>query len=72
MMPFRFQYRRVKGFKCPPNSRVVTQAARYGNPFKMTTDTPEDRPRAVAMYRAWITSRGQAELLARLVANSGV
>ena len=65
MMPFRFQFRRVKGWRKPPNSLVVTQTSRYGNPFKMTSDTPEERSRAVAMYRAWITSPEQAKLLAR-------
>ena len=64
-MPFRFQYRRLTGWRKPPNSRVVIQTSRYGNPLKMKSDTPEERPRVVAMYRVWITSPEQAELLAR-------
>jgi Domain of unknown function (DUF4326) len=65
VMPFRFQHRRLKGFRSPPNSKVVTRTSRYGNPFRMISDGPVERAEAVASFRAWITAPGQSELLAR-------
>jgi Domain of unknown function (DUF4326) len=63
-MPTRFQFRRVKGFKSPPGSRVVTRASKYGNPFLITSDDPGERIEVVRRFREWITSPEQAELLA--------
>jgi hypothetical protein len=33
-MAKRFQFRRIKGFRSPENSKVCTRASKYGNPFK--------------------------------------
>lgn len=39
IMPERIQLRRTKGWKMPPDSRVVTRSTFYGNPW--ACDTPD-------------------------------
>jgi len=48
----RIQRRRSKGWKMPPNTRDVTRAGHWGNPWDHTF---WGRDASVAMYRAWIT-----------------
>jgi hypothetical protein len=66
-MPDRITLRRTKGWRLPPNTRVVTRATIFGNPFKvgdpgriLTRDV--DYPlhfqvsqvRAVILYDRWL------------------
>ena len=34
-MPHRFTSSRARGWRKPPNSRVVTRSSKFGNPFKV-------------------------------------
>lgn len=53
MKPQRLQQKRVKGWRKPPNSVVVSRPSKWGNPFPIDAD--HDRAAVVRMYRAWIT-----------------
>ena len=57
MIPRRIQRRRVKGFRCPPNTIYVGRPSKWGNPYTIVTiiedrlfdvTTPEE---AVRRYR---------------------
>jgi hypothetical protein len=66
-MPSRFQQRRVKGSRKPPDGRCVTSQSRYANPFRPPRgrrNDPAAHAEAAERYREWITSPGEAERLA--------
>jgi hypothetical protein len=48
----RVQLSRVKGWRKPHNTVVVTRATRWGNPFLVAADGSANRERAVAEFRA--------------------
>jgi hypothetical protein len=52
--PRRVRLSRVRGWRKPPNTIVVSRPGRWGNPFL------GDPQRAVAAYREWLTSPGSA------------
>lgn len=67
-MAERVQLSRKKGFRLPPNTRVVARPSKWGNPFKIGTHTaiaegingwsgPTIRTveEAVAAYREWMS-----------------
>lgn len=54
-MPERIQLSRAGGWRKPEGAVVVSRPSKYGNPFAIgKTIGCEDRPTAVAMYRAWL------------------
>jgi hypothetical protein len=59
-MPRRIQLSRKKGWRLPPNSKVVARPTRWGNPFR--AETPEQRAPAVARFRRWIDSQAGEQL----------
>lgn len=56
-MPDRITIRRVKGWRMPPNTRVVTRATIFGNPFKVGDFGIPDQAAAVARFREWLDGR---------------
>lgn len=46
----------------PANTKLVTRATRYGNPFEVTEKTPAGHAQAVDKHRRWL--RGDADLIA--------
>ena len=48
MKPTRVQLKRMKGWKLPPNTVVVSRPTKWGNPFKAISK--EDRKGAVLAY----------------------
>jgi hypothetical protein len=66
-MPQRFQQRRRKGWNKPPGSACVAARSRYASPFQPARwgrGAAAAHAAAVARFREWITSPGQAGLLA--------
>jgi hypothetical protein len=68
-MPDRITLRRTKGWRLPPNTRVVTRATIFGNPFKagnpgriLTRDVDYplpmgvDQARAVGLFQRWLNT----------------
>ena len=69
-MPERIQRRRIKGWRLPSNTVIVTRQSKWGNPFVVGTDwmywaalrcgyradRTGQRVAAVALYKAWITN----------------
>ena len=51
-MPRRFQLKRIKGWRLPPNMVSVARPGRHGNPHTMRDSSREERHRVVAAYRA--------------------
>ncbi|MGC4075082.1 MAG: DUF4326 domain-containing protein [Nibricoccus sp.] len=52
--PIRVQLSRKKGWRIPPDTKVVSRPTRWGNPFP-AADAAQ-RAKAVARYRTWIES----------------
>ena len=52
VMPRRFQLKKIKGWRLPPNTVSVARPGRYGNPHIMRDGSKEGRQRVVAAYRA--------------------
>lgn len=59
-MPRRIQLSRKKGWRLPPNTKVVARPTRWGNPFRALT--AEQRAPAVARFRRWIGSHAGEQL----------
>ena len=53
-MPRRFQLKRTKGCRLPPNTVGVAPPRRYGNPDTMRNGSREERRRCVAAYRTYL------------------
>jgi hypothetical protein len=53
-MPSRLQQKRVKGWRKPANSIVISRPSKWGNPFKI--DAEHDRPAVVSQFREWVKS----------------
>lgn len=58
-MPERIQLRRTKGWRLPTDTVVVARPSRWGNPFRLGSDTPDV---VVAKYLFWLGDAAQAEL----------
>jgi hypothetical protein len=56
----RIQLRRVKGWRKPPNTIVVSRPSKWGNPFPVTPE--RSQPAAVAEFETWLKGDG-VELL---------
>ena len=50
-MPRRYQLRRTKGWRLPPNTVSVARPGRYGNPHRMRDGPRRERHRVVEAYR---------------------
>lgn len=48
----RIQRRRERGFRLPPNTLCVDRTSKYGNPYKMTVDTAEERQFVIRMFKS--------------------
>lgn len=55
MKPKRIQLKRVKGWRLPPNSIVVSRPSKWGNPFKIGKEF--NVWQAVDKYREWLHAR---------------
>lgn len=55
--PQRIRFSRFEGKKLPPNTRLVTRATRWGNPFPVTSKSVEGHAAAVEAFRAWMRER---------------
>jgi len=53
-MPQRFQQKRTKGWKMPPNGVYVGRPTKWGNPFKM--DETTTREQSVAQFEEYLAS----------------
>lgn len=51
-MPRRYQLRRTKGWRLPPNTVSVARPGKYGNPHRMRDGSRRERHRVVEAYRA--------------------
>jgi len=54
--PHRVQLSRKAGAKLPPNTVVVSQPSKWGNPFKVTPERSQTL--AVGAFRTWLTVEG--------------
>lgn len=60
--PKRIQLKRLKGWRKPEGSVVVTRSSRYGNPFKIGDPNTDGTP----MSREDVCQRFEAEALPRI------
>lgn len=58
-MPQRFQRKRSKGWRMPPNTIYVGRLSKYGNPFHLNRDgSPMDPALAVESFRRRLAEYG--------------
>lgn len=53
--PKRIQLRRTKGWRKPEGAVVVARPSRWGNPFRVLTNTPAGRAEAADAFRRTLT-----------------
>jgi hypothetical protein len=68
-MPIRIQLSRKIGWRKPENTVVVSRPTKWGNPFKVISETSIAHSRAgvVELYRDWLENLGgpKAEIIMR-------
>ena len=58
-MPHRFQQKRTKGWKMPPNGVYVGRPTKWGNPFKIDAKTP--RKQSIAGFERHLAKMDASE-----------
>lgn len=53
-VPERIQLRRTRGWRLPPNTKVVSRPSRYGNPYRVGAPGIPDKATAVALLEKHI------------------
>lgn len=59
MKPYRFQIRRVKGWKKPANSMIVARPGQWGNPFPINEKCSRDE--SVAKFDKYLQAMDPTE-----------